>query len=99
MLCGAVALGEALKHGVEPDGEQVVGLKTSLVTEQMQLHEEFVSNPAVQRCNDVGKGLMKGALAVRNGVTLSQRACSQSNGSDPSAEDIAVRINRLAGTP
>jgi hypothetical protein len=47
----------------------------------------------------VGKGLMKGALAVRNGVTLSQRACSQSNGSDPSAEDIAVRINRLAGTP
>ena len=99
MLRRAVPLGEALKHFVEPDREQVVGLKTSLVTEQVQLHEEFVSNPAVQRSDDVGKGLMKGALAVRNGVTLSQRACSQSNGSDLSAEDIAVRIDRFAWTP
>ena len=69
-------LREAVEHGVEPDGKQVVGFKSRLVTEEMQLHKQFVSNAAVERCNDVRKGLMKGALAVCNGVTLSQRACS-----------------------
>lgn len=99
VLHRAVALGEALKHGGEANGEQVVGLERSLVTQQVQLHQEFISNPPVQRCNDMRKGLMKGALAVRDGVTLSQRAFSQLNGCDLSAEDNAVKIVRLAGTP
>ena len=99
VLHRAVALGEALKHGLESDCEKAVGLERSLVTQQVQFHKKLVSNPPVQGSNDMRKGLMKGALAVRNGVTLSQRACSQSNSCDLSAEDNAVRIERLAGTP
>ena len=39
VLHRAVALGEALKDGGEADGEQVVGLERSLVTQQVQLHQ------------------------------------------------------------
>ena len=42
----------------------------------MQFHQQFVSDPAVQRRDDVGEGLMKGALAVCNRLCASQRACS-----------------------
>ena len=38
VLHRAVALGEALKHSGEPDGEQVVGLERCLVTQQVQFH-------------------------------------------------------------
>ena len=99
VLHRAVALGEALKHGLESDCEKAVGLERSLVTQQVQFHKKLVSNPPVQGSNDMRKGLVKGALAVREGVTLSQPAFSQLNGCDLSAEDIAVRIDRLAGTP
>ena len=76
MLRRAVALGEALEHGHQTDREQMSSLEGVLVAEQMQFNQKFVSDPAVQGGNDVGKGLMKGALAVCNRLCASQRACS-----------------------
>ncbi len=46
------------------------------MTQKVQFNQEFISDPAMQGRNDVGEGLMKGALAVCNRLCASQRACS-----------------------
>ena len=96
MLFRAISLRETLKHRCEANSKQLAGLKGRLMAEQMQLHEQFIGYAAMQWCNDVGEGLMKGALAVCNGLSSSQRECLLWNGRDPSAEDIAVKIAPLA---
>ena len=47
------------------------------MAQQMQLHKQLISKAAVQRRNDVGKGLMKRSFAVGNGLTCGQRAVQE----------------------
>ena len=74
---GPIALGEGVKHGAEPNAEKLVGFKPTLMAQQMQLHQQLISKAAVQRRNDVGKGLMKRAFAVGDGLTCGQRAVQE----------------------
>ena len=96
MLFWSISLGEAVEDSGQANSEQIPGLKRGLVAEQMEFHQQFISNPAMEWGDDVGEGLMKGALAVCNGLSSSQRECLLWNGRDPSAEDIAVKIVPLA---
>ena len=69
-----IALGEGVKHAAQPDAEEFVGFESTLMAQQMQLHQQLVSKAAVQRRNDVGEGLMKRSFAVGDGLTCGQRA-------------------------
>ena len=86
-------LGETREH-VESNREQCV-IEGRLVTKQMQLHKQLVRHAAVQRSDDVGEGLT--GACCQQWWMLSQRRALRSNGCDPSAEDIAVRIAASAG--
>ena len=88
----AISTGECLKHLTQPHGEQGVDLELFLVTEQMELHQEFIRCSAVQRRDHVGEGAVEGALAVSNGPMLTQVATPKECGIDLSAADAAVRI-------
>ncbi len=71
-----IPLGETSEHRYEAYREQVAGVEGVLMTQKVQFNQEFIRDPAMQGRNDVGEGLMKGALAVCNRLCASQRACS-----------------------
>ncbi len=63
----AVAPGEAIEDLHQPDGEEWVALEAFLPAEQMELHQQLIDHPPVERTDDMGKGTMEGALAVGDG--------------------------------
>ena len=69
-------MGETSEHRYEAYREQLAGFERVLMTQKVQFNQEFIRDPAMQGRNDVGEGLMKGALAVCNRLCASQRACS-----------------------
>ena len=68
LLVGPIALGEAVEYLGEPHGEQAIGLEALLVAQQVQLHQQFVHQAAVEGGDHMGKRRMKGPLAVGNGL-------------------------------
>jgi len=69
LLVRAVPAREAVEHLGESHGEQAIGAEALLVAEQVQLHQQLIHQPAVERRNHMGKGLVEGALAVGDGET------------------------------
>jgi len=74
LLIRPVALGERVKHSAKANAEQPCCFKAALVTQQMQFNQQFVGQSSIQRRDDMGKCLMKGPFAVRDGLTFGQRA-------------------------
>ena len=66
MLHGAVSLGKGIENLNQTNREQGVGLKATLVTEQMELHEQLINHAAMERRDDIGKGPMESTFAVGN---------------------------------
>ena len=79
-LSRSIPLGEAIEHRDQTHRKQMPSLERLLMAQEVKLHQEFIGDPAMQRSDDVGKGLVKGALAVCNRLCASQRACSLWNG-------------------
>ena len=87
-----VPLGEGVKHLAQADSKQCVDLEIGLVAEQVQLHQQFISSPSVQRRNHIRKGSVKRFLAVRDCRKPSQDLGLLSSGENHSAALAAVRI-------
>jgi hypothetical protein len=68
----AISLGERLENSVQAHSEQSVGFELLLVAEQMELHQQLIAHPSVERGDDVRKLLMKCAFAVSDGLTVAQ---------------------------
>ena len=62
-----VAAGEAVEHLGQTNGEQLIGMEALLVAQQVQLHQQLIHQAAVERRDDMGKGLVKRPLAIGNG--------------------------------
>jgi hypothetical protein len=43
------------------------------MTQEVQLHKQFIGQSPVKRCDDMGEGLVKRPLAVCDGLTFAQR--------------------------
>ena len=67
-----VSLGECFENSVETYGEQDVRFELLLVAEQMELHQQLIAHPSIERGDDVRKLLMKCAFAVSDGLTVAQ---------------------------
>ena len=64
---GLVTVGEAVKHLGQTNGKEAIGLEPLLMAQQVQFHQEFVHQAAIERRDDVGERLVKGPLAIGNG--------------------------------
>jgi hypothetical protein len=73
VLLRFVAAGEGAKHLTQAHSKQGVHLKLLLMAEQVQLHKQLVGRSPIERRNYKWEGGVKGALAVSNGLMLSQR--------------------------
>ena len=72
MLLRAITTGECREDRSKPNGKQWCRPKLLLMTEQVQLNQQLISDSAVQRGDDIGELLMKCAFAVSNGLTVAQ---------------------------
>ena len=68
----AISLGERFENGLQAHREQSVGFELLLVAEQMELYQQLIAHPSVERGDDVRELLMKCAFAVSDGLTVAQ---------------------------
>jgi hypothetical protein len=61
---GAIAPSKAVEHLDQPCREQGVALETTLAAEEVQLHQQFIDHPPVERRDHMGEGAVEGAFAV-----------------------------------
>ena len=73
VLFRAISRGERVENRAQAHSEKWGGLKAALMAQKVQLHKQFIGQSPVERCDDMGEGLVKRPLAVCDGLTFAQR--------------------------
>ena len=72
MLIRAITLSEGVEHLLQPHSEQGISCEKFLMAEQVQLDQQLIGCPPIQRGNHMRERAVKRPFAVSNGQMLTQ---------------------------